>query len=184
MYRLRSSMGMMIARRTVLVAASLFLAACRGLTDPREQEYWSQYPWEWLEVDGSAPQLAAFLVRSPYDAGRPGLKRLMIVMSNPTAKPVSLRFGACTFGLRLYQSPEYFLPSWDNRGDSCDLIAYLLTLSPGQTVSWPADAEVWPIGLADSLPAGRYYAAVTWRRSASAPVQIVPAGTIVIGRAP
>lgn len=162
-----------------LVASLLLVASsCSSPTSPA-MDYWDSYPWSPVRITGPSPTFSAFL--APLEAPQ-GFFGSVLVVTNTTHVPIQLHFGPCDFGLRLY-SNDIFVgsPSWDNRPPGppgCDAILLWLEIPPGETRTKPVFGFVNPTTLADSLPSGTYYAAVTWRSSPAGRVHLVPAGKI------
>ncbi len=76
------------------------------------------------------------------------------------------------------------VPVWDDRVEACDMPLYILTVPARSSVVRLVNAALQPSSLADTLPAGRYWVTVTWRRSIDERVREIPAGTLWIGRTP
>jgi hypothetical protein len=85
--------------------------------------------------------------------------------------------------VRLYEFASLLgTPVWQTRISDCDLIGYAVSILPRHTTTVQIPRAILTTFLADSLPAGRYYAAVTWRPSLAARVQLIPAGPVVISK--
>jgi len=93
-----------------------------------------------------------------------------------------VRFGACSFGLRLYRDESYSgLPVWDDRPGpnvDCIMMGYEIRLGPNEQGDRVISTLFGVLERA-AMP-GRYGAAITWRASRETPIQIVPAGGLVI----
>ena len=163
--------------------AFVFLfAACKSASEPTEKD-WDWYPWSNVWFEGPEPQFSAFLVEAEPQVYMTGYLQPVLSASNFSDAVSSTYFGPCSFGLRLYLSPAFLGdPVWDNRVDSCDLPLYWITLAPGQTASRVLAAALNPTLLADSLAAGEYHVAVTWRRASGSRIHLIPAGRVRIGR--
>jgi len=164
--------------RSLAVLLLLIASSCSSPSAPTSDSS-DFYPWSSVRVSGPVPTIAAFL--APSD-GDPSWLRSVIIVTNPSPLPVQLNYGPCDFGLRLYPNDRLSgAPVWDNRTAGCDAIMLWLEIPAGETRVKPVFGFLSPSVLYDSLPQGRYYAAVTWRSRPEGRVRIVPAGEIRIG---
>ena len=170
-------------RRLCLALALLSLGvACRNASEPTGKD-WDAYPWDNVRFEGPEPRFSAFLAKAEPAVYMPGYLSAVLIASNDHDTASSTYFGPCSFGLRLYISPQFFGdPVWDNRVDGCEVPLFFISLAPGETKSRTLWAALNPTVLADSLPAGEYHVAVTWRRAPGARMQLIPSGRVRIGR--
>jgi hypothetical protein len=107
----------------------------------------------------------------------------ILVFRNTSSDSVRVRFGSCSFGLRLYADDPALRtePLWDNRpgpNADCTLEGHEVTLGPKEQRERVVSLG---FGLLTQLPApGQFFATITWRASSDAPVRDVPAGRVVI----
>lgn len=165
-------------RRTALVAIVGFLVladrASAQISDGRD---WNAWPWMHAHIPPPV-QLSARVVLLDSARDFQGI----LIFQNAGRDSVTVSFGSCSFGLRLYgDSSLHAPPLWDNRlapNVDCTLELRRLMLAPGERrehVVWFTRSVI-----AGAPPAGRYTATITWRPSASEPVRNVAAGNVVI----
>jgi len=123
-------------------------------------------------------QLSARVI--PTDSGR--AFQGMLILRNASRDSVRVKFGSCSFGLRLYHdSSQWAQPLWDDRPEpyaACTLEGRELILGPHEQRDQVVSLG---FGLLTRPPApGRFFATITWRRSSEAAVREVAAGSVVI----
>jgi hypothetical protein len=139
---------------------------------------WNGWPWMSAEIPPSV-QLSARTVLIGATRAFQGI----LVFHNTSSDSVRVRFGSCSFGLRLYADDTGLgsQPLWDNRpgpNADCTLVGHEVMLGPKE----PREQAVsFGFGLLTQPPApGRFFATITWRPSNDAPVRDVAAGWVVI----
>jgi hypothetical protein len=126
----------------------------------------------------SSVELSAKTV--PTDSGR--AFQAVLVFRNLGPDSVRVRFGSCSFGLRLYRDNSLRAqPLWDNRpapNVACTLEGRELTLGPDEQRE---RVVLLGVGLLmQPPPPGQFFATIAWRPSNEATVREVAAGSVVI----
>ena len=160
----------------LMVAGLLLLHAWRLAAQIPSSRDWNRWPCMSAQIPASV-QLSGRVIST--DSGR--AFQSIIVFRNPGPDSVRVRFGSCSFGLRLYRDSSLRAePVWDNRpvpNAGCTLEGHELWLGPNeqreQAVSLGFDLLMQP-------PKGPFFATITWRPSSEAPTRDISAGAIVI----
>lgn len=170
--------------RTFTLAIFCSLAAIVSCADntpvaslQRTEAEWNQWPWNRSRADGSLTFSAS--VRSDTV---PGQLVVSLVATPSGTSPVYFEYGYCSFGVRLYRTEALTsTPAWDNRPafSPCPLALLWHNIPVNQPLTIRV-GTIRPSTLSDSLPAGRYWAAIvvggdTTRR-------LVPVGSVDIVR--
>lgn len=159
------------------LAGLVLLHVCRLAAQVPSARDWNTWPWMTAQIPPSV-QLSAKVV--PTDSGR--AFEGVLILRNPGPDSVRVKFGSCSFGLRLYHdSSQWAQPLWDNRPEpyaGCTLEGRELILGPHEQREHVVSLG---FGLLTQPPApGRFFATVTWRPSSEAAVREVAAGSVVI----
>jgi hypothetical protein len=138
---------------------------------------WTAWPWMSAQIPLRV-QLSARTVSTDSGRGFQGV----LIFHNTSPDSVRVRFGSCSFGLRLYtDSSLHSQPVWDNRpgpNADCTLELHEVMLAPKEQRERVVSLGY---GLLAQPPApGRFFATITWRPSNDAPVRDVAAGNVVI----
>jgi hypothetical protein len=163
--------------RLVALAGLVLLHGCRLAAQAPRGRDWNAWPWMSAQIP-SPVELSAKAV--PTDSGRAFQGVLIFHNSGPDS--VRVRFGSCSFGLRLYRDNSLRAqPLWDNRpapNAACTLVGHELTIGPDEQREW---VVLLGFGLLTQPPApGQFFATITWRPSNETTVREIAAGSVVI----
>ena len=157
------------------IAALMLIPACRS-SRVAETRDWNAWPW----MEARIPPQVQLTARVVTADTAPARFQGILTFRNTGRDSTMARFGACSFGLRLYRDPSYSgLPVWDDRPGpnvDCIMMGYEIRLGPAES----RDKVVGPMVIERGPLPGRYAAAITWRASRETPIQIVRAGGVVI----
>ena len=168
----------MSLRHTALVAAVGLLAfTSRASAQATGGPDWNAWPW----MSAQVPAQIELSAKAVATDSAPGFHAILI-LRNAGSDSVRIRFGSCSFGLRLYRDNAFRAPPlWDNRPGpnvACTLEGHELRLGPNEQ---RAQVVSMGYGLLKQPPGpGRYFASITWRPSGETPVRDVAAGGVVI----
>ncbi len=157
------------------IAALMLIAACRS-SRVGETRDWNAWPWMEARIPPQVQLTARVVSMDTVPAHFQGI----LTVRNTGRDSILVRFGACSFGLRLYRDESYSgLPVWDDRPGpnvDCIMMGYEIRLGPKEH----RDRVISPIVIERAPTPERYAAAITWRASRETPIQIVRAGSVVI----